>query len=279
LGVYFASNVMALLAEAFHTLADILVTGFLLMATIYSQREPDRVHMFGYGRTQNAAALVAATLFISFTSYKLYEEAIPRLFQPETVEHKNLWLAFGILVISILIAAVPLVRLLRQEERGPAAKAQFMELVNDELGLIAALIGTLFIMLGQPLADPIAAIIVATIIAYNGVRLFRENFSYLLGRAPEVKILEEIERLALSVQEVHGVHDLRAEYVGPETLHAGLHIEVDGTLSVHEANRVAQEAQRRIHQAIESGYCYIHVDAFRADKGSFDNESCVKKGE
>jgi cation diffusion facilitator family transporter len=272
LGVYFASNVMALLAEAFHSLADILVTGFLLIATIYSQREPDRVHMFGYGRAQNAAALVAATLFISFTSYKLYEEAIPRLLRPEAVQHQNLWLAFGILAISMAIAAVPLVRLLRQKERGPAAKAQFMELINDELGLIAALVGTLFIMFGQPLADPIAAIAVATIIAYNGVRLFLENFSYLLGRAPEAKILEEIERLARSVQEVQGVHDLRAEYVGPETLHAGLHIEVDGSLSVQEANRVAEEVQRRVHQGIQSGYCYIHVDAVRADKGSLDNE-------
>jgi divalent metal cation (Fe/Co/Zn/Cd) transporter len=39
--------------------------------------------MFGHGRAENAAGLVAATLFISFTSYKFYEESIPRLFRAE----------------------------------------------------------------------------------------------------------------------------------------------------------------------------------------------------
>jgi divalent metal cation (Fe/Co/Zn/Cd) transporter len=56
--------------------------------------------MFGHGRAQNVAALVVATLFISFTSL-----------------------------------------LYTQKQRGAAAKAQFMESINDELGLIAALIG------------------------------------------------------------------------------------------------------------------------------------------
>src|SRR5208337_2431185 len=76
LGVYFATGVIALLAEALHTLSDIFVAGFLIVALIWSQKEADEIHMFGYGRAQNVAALVAATLFISFTSFKLCEEAI-----------------------------------------------------------------------------------------------------------------------------------------------------------------------------------------------------------
>jgi cation diffusion facilitator family transporter len=81
LAVYFMTGVMALLAEALHTLSDIFVSGFLLLAAYYSRKAADQLHMFGHGRAQNAAGLVAATLFISFTSYKLYEESIPRLFQ------------------------------------------------------------------------------------------------------------------------------------------------------------------------------------------------------
>jgi divalent metal cation (Fe/Co/Zn/Cd) transporter len=69
---------MALLAEALYTLSDTFIPSFLLVALIYSRKGPDEAHMFGHGRTQNVAALVAATLFISFSSYKLYEEAIPR---------------------------------------------------------------------------------------------------------------------------------------------------------------------------------------------------------
>lgn len=259
--VYFMSGVMALLAEALHTLSDIFVSGFLLVAIFYSRKKPDETHMFGYGRAQNVAALVAATLFISFTSYKLYEEAIPRLFEPQAAIYQNLPLALGVLIVSMLIAAVPLVKLFTQKERGAVAKAQLIELVNDELGLLAALVGTLFIMWGWPLADPIAAIVVATIIAYNAIGLFRENSSFLLGRSPGPEYLAQVERLARSVRGVLGVHDLRAEYIGPDTVHAGLHLEVQRGLPIEEAERIAEEVRQQVHQGTDSGFCVIHVEA------------------
>ena len=58
---YFITGVMALMAEALHTLSDIFVSGFLLLAAYYSRKAADQVHMFGYGRAQNVAALTAAT--------------------------------------------------------------------------------------------------------------------------------------------------------------------------------------------------------------------------
>ncbi len=72
-----------------------------------------------------------------------------------------------------------------------------MELVNDEMGLIAALIGILFIIKGHNLADPLATIIVATIIVIKAIGLFRESISLLLGRSPEPKLLSKIEILVL----------------------------------------------------------------------------------
>jgi len=261
LAVYLMTGVMALFAEALHTLSDILISGFLLVATIWSRKEADEVHMFGYGRAQNVAALVAATLFISFTSFKLYEEAIPRLFRSGETAYQNLPLALGILIISMLIAAAPLVKLFTQRERGAAAKAQLMELVNDELGLLAALIGTLFVLWGRPLADPIAAIVVATIIAYNAIGLFRENLCFLLGRSPGAEFLAKVESMARSVEGVLGVHDLRAEYIGPDTVHAGMHIKVRRGLPIEEADRITEEVRERVQRETDCRHCVIHVDA------------------
>ncbi len=260
LAVYFVTGVLALLAEALHSLSDIFVSGFLVVALIWSRKEADEVHMFGYGRAQNVAALVAATLFVSFTSFKLYEEAIPKLFRVEETAYHNLGLAVGVIVISMLIAAAPLIRLLRQGTRGAAAKAQFVELINDELGLVAALVGTLFIMGGRPIADPIAAIVVATIIAINGIRLFLENLSVLVGRSPGPAFLAKVETLARSVNGVLGIHELRAEYIGPDTVRAGMHIEVQRGLPIEEADRIADEVRDKVHQATGCRYCTIHMD-------------------
>jgi len=261
LAVYFQTGVMALFAEAFHTLSDIFISGFLLVALIWSRKEADEVHMFGHGRAQNVAALVAATLFISFTSYKLYEEAIPRLFKAQEASYQNLWVAVGILGASIVIVVFPIIGLSRGKNRGAAAKAQLTELFNDELGLFAALIGTLFIIRGNPIADPIAAIVVATIIAVNAIRLFWENLNLLLGRSPGPDFLAKVESLARSVDGVMGVHDLRAEYIGPDRVHMGMHIEVQRGLPVEEADRIAEEVREKVHRQVSGQYCVIHVDA------------------
>lgn len=74
---YVATDVLAMLAEALYTVSDIFIAGFLLLALHWSRHPPDERHPFGYGRAQAAAGLVAATLFISFTALRLYEEGGP----------------------------------------------------------------------------------------------------------------------------------------------------------------------------------------------------------
>jgi cation diffusion facilitator family transporter len=262
---YFASGVMALLAESLHTLSDIFVSGFLLIAAAYSRRGADETHMFGHGRAQHAAALVAATLFVSFTSLELYREAVPHLLNPVVREYQNLPLAIGVLVLSMLIAVIPLLALLRGKAKGPAAKAQLLELFNDELGLLAALAGTIFILLGWPLADPIAAIVVATVIAFNGIKLFRENLSFLLGRSPGKDYIENIRRAALEVPGVLGVHNLRAEIVGNGKTHVVMHILVPKGITIEKADAIAAEVHKRIHLAERPGYCVIHAESEKTE--------------
>jgi cation diffusion facilitator family transporter len=268
LAVYFLSGVMVLLAEALHTLSDIFISGFLLVAALYSRKQADATHMFGYGRAQNVAALVAATLFISFTSFELYREALPRLLWPEEAAYEKLSLVVAVIVASMLVAAVPLVKLIGQKKPGAAARAQLIELFNDELGLIAALAGTLLIGWGYPLADPIGAMVVATIIAVNAIGLLRDNASLLLGRSPGPEFLAEVERVARSVPGVMGVRDLRAEYVGPDIVHAGMRVVVPRGLSVDEAARIAEEVHRRVHRDTHAGYCFIQIEPAPPEPGS-----------
>lgn len=51
-----------------------------------------------------------------------------------------------------------------------------------------------------------------------------------------------------------------AEYIGPDTVHAGMHIQVKRGLSAEEADRIAGEVRKQVHQATGCRYCIIHVD-------------------
>lgn len=263
LGAYLMTGVMALFAESLHTVGDIFVSGFLLVALIWSRKEADETHMFGYGRAQSAAALVAATLFISFTALRLYEEAIPRLVRSEAVTYDNTGLAIAVLVVSMLLASAPLVSLVRNRSRGPAAKAQMWELVNDELGLIAALAGTALALAGHEWADPLAAIVIATIITGKAISLLRENLSLLLGRSPEPAVLDAVTHAALATPGVLGIHELRAEYLGPDTVHLGMHLDVRPDTRVEDADQIAAAARDAIHGVVAGAYCVIHIDPAR----------------
>ncbi len=260
LAAYFATHVMALLAESFHTLSDLFISGFLLVAIIWSRRQADKEHMFGHGRAQNVAALLAATLFLSFTSYKLYEEAIPKLFHPATGIHENLPIAIAVLVVSMLIAGAPLLSLLRQKKIGAAARAQMIELINDELGVGAALVGTLFIAAGYPLAHPIATIIVATIIAINAIGVFRDNLGLVLGKSPGSAYIEKVHQIAMSTEGVLGVVGPWAEYIGPDSIHVDLQIKVASGISIDEANRIARSVRQRIQDEMNCLYCSVHPE-------------------
>jgi len=257
---YFSTHVLALLAESFHTLSDLFISGFLLVAILWSRRGADKEHQFGHGRAQNVAALLAATLFLSFTSFKLYEEAIPKLFHPATTPHENLPIAIGVLVASMLIAAAPLVSLVRQKSLGAAARAQMIELVNDELGVLSALVGTIFISVGYPLADPIATIIVATIIAANAIGVFRDNLGLVLGKSPGKEYLDKVQQIALSTDGVLGVVGPWAEYIGPDSIHVDLQVKVASGISIDAANAIARTVRQRVQAEMNCLYCSVHPE-------------------
>jgi ferrous-iron efflux pump FieF len=257
LAAYFSTHVLALLAESFHSMSDLLISSFLLLALLWSRRGADQKHMFGHGRAQNVAALLAATLFISFTSYKLYEEAIPKLMHPVSLSHENLPIAIGVLAASMLLAAVPLANMIRQKSLGAVAKAQMIELINDELGVLAALAGTIFIAAGIPLADPIATIIIATIIAVNAIGVFRDNLGLVVGQSPGNEYIEKVRQIALATEGVLGVEGFWAEYVGADSYHIDLQISVASGITIDQASTIAQAVRQRIQEEMNCQFCIV----------------------
>ena len=260
IAAWWVTGLFALLAEAVHTLSDLVISGFLLLADRFSRRPADARYRFGYGRAQHVASLVVATLFISFTSFRLVEEGVVRILRPPALAYSRLELAIAVLVASMVLSVIPIAILARQRRRGPVARAQLLESLNDEFGLLAALVGAIFVANGVTQADPIASLVVAALIATNAVGLFRDNARVLMGRAPSREFFERVKMLAQSVPAVKGIHDLRAEYVGPETIHLAIHVEVDPMMTVAEGEGVATAVRDTIMAETLVGYCVVHVD-------------------
>jgi len=259
LTAYFITHVGVLFAESMHSIADVLIVVFLLVAAYYSRRPRDEDYRFGYGRAQNIAALVAATIFISFTSLETLREAIPKLFAGGSEHYDNLSIALAVIAISIVVSAVPLWSILQEKRRGAAMRAQLVETINDLIALGAALIGTIFIIEGVPIADPIASIVVALVIAFNAVILWRENARDLMGRSPGPEYAQLIHDAAMSVPGVIDVHGLIAEVVGGQT-HLSFHMCVAKGTLIEDADRIAHDVRDVVLAASPMTFLVIHTD-------------------
>ncbi len=268
LSTYFLTGITVFFAQALEMLSDVFVSAFLLLSVSWSRRPADEFHMFGHGRAQNVAAMVSATILVSFMSVEAFREAAPKLFQaPEAGEFSDVTLALLVLLVGMVVVAVPLIDILRVKARVASVRAQLIALLKDEFSYVVALVAVILVSRGYFLADPVAAVVVAAFIAFSGIYLFRDNVHYLLGRAPSSEFMEKIELTAKSVSGVLGVHDLRAEYVGPNIVHTGFHIEVARGTPVEEADRIAEEVNEKVGQQTGCQHCVIHVDPAETDKG------------
>ena len=73
--------------------------------------------------------------------------------------------------------------------------------------------------------------------------------------------LSQIERSARSVPGIVGGHDLRAEVIGPDTVHTDRHSLVPRGLPIEAADRIAEAVDRQVHRGANPGYCSIHMEA------------------
>jgi len=261
LTIYFLTNILVLLAQALEMLSDVLISTFLLLSAFWSRKPADEFHMLGHGRAQNVAALVSATILISFMSVETFREAIPKFFQaPVAGKFQDTNLALIVILLGMFVITIPTIDILRVKARGASVKAQLVALLKDEVSYVAALIAVVLVAQGYYLADPIASMFVATVIALGGLYLFKDNVHYLVGRAPGMDFIEKVESTAKSVKGVLGVHDLKAEYVGPNIVHAGFHIEVAKGTLIEEADKIAEKVKERVSRETGCQYCLIHVD-------------------
>ncbi|MEM2110821.1 MAG: cation diffusion facilitator family transporter [Candidatus Bathyarchaeia archaeon] len=255
------TNILVLLALSLEMLSDVLISTFLLLSVFWSKKPADEIHMFGYRRTQNVAALVAAVISISFMSLETFREAISEFYQaPKPVELQKANLTLIVIMVGMFVVAIPITYILQAKAKGASIKAQLIALIRDEVSYVAALIAVILVGKGFNLANPLASMFIAVIIAVSGLYLFKDNVYYLIGKAPPEEVIRKIELTAKSVKGVLGVHDLKAEYVGPNVFHAGFRIEVASSMSIEEADRIAHDVEKRV--TLETGciHCIIHVD-------------------
>src|SRR3989338_5668552 len=152
---------LAVIASAFDSLMDILVSSVNLIAVKEADKPADREHLYGHGKIESLAGLFQS-LLISVSGIYLVVEAVRRLIFGSRLEH--IPVAIGVMVISMGLTVLLVIRLKRvlRETQSIIVGTEALHFTTDLLtngGVIIALV--LVRLTGSNLCDLLVAFAIA----------------------------------------------------------------------------------------------------------------------
>jgi ferrous-iron efflux pump FieF len=235
-----------------------------MLAIRYSLKSADREHPFGHGKAESLAGLGQA-IFIACSALFVIAQAFKRFADPQPLQSTSL--GIGIMIFAVVVTACLVVfqRMVVRRTGSMAIKADSLHYSADlftNLGTVAAL---LLARYGWPGLDPWIAIVIALVVLYNAWQIAYDSAQLLMDHHLSPETEEEISRIAMAHKEVVGIHDIRTRRSG-QTRIIQLHLEMFGSMLLHEAHRVAKEVEAEIRAAVPDADIIIHQDPVVADK-------------
>ena len=247
LAVVLASGSVALLADTIHNFADAGTSIPLWIAFSLARRGPNRRYTYGYGKVEDVAGVLIVLIIFGSACVAAYE-SILKIIHPQPVQ--NLWWVAAAAVIGFIgNEAVAVFRIRVGSEIGSAALvADGHHARVDGFTSLAVLIGVGGVALNFPILDPIIGVLITVAILFIVKDAARAVWIRLIdGIEPE--ILAEIEHAPMHVPGVRRVREVRARWMG-HRVYADVAIEVSPELPVREADALARDVEKSLHDHV-----------------------------
>jgi len=254
----------ALIADAVHSLSDLVTDAAVLLGVRYWAAPADDEHPYGHGKIEALVTLFIA-LALALVAWELGVAAVKGLIAHETALKPDL-AAFGIAVVSVVVKEV-LYRWthhVAQEVHSTALEANAWHHRSDALSSIPVAIALALSVLVPSLvwADAVGALLVGCFILRVSWELGRSAVQELIDAGIDAKA-ERVEAVAMTVAGVRGVHQVRARRYGG-SFQADLHVQVEATLSISEAHGLAHRVKDAVLGAgLDVTDVVIHVEPYR----------------
>ena len=198
------SNSLALLAESFHVLIDVVALAIAVTAVWLAGRPTSDRRTFGLMRVEILATVVNTALLL-FVALVVVTEGIHRFSEPAAVDSAI------VLVVGIvgLVTNVVCALLLRQPDPSLLVRAAYLDVLSDIVSSGAVVVSAIAALaFDRRLADTLAAFLVVALIVPRAVALLREAIDVLLEATPRDVDLDVVRRHVLECGGVTDVHDL-----------------------------------------------------------------------
>lgn len=245
-----AAGSMALVADAVHSLSDMVTDIVVLLGVHFGTKEPDHKHPYGHGRIETFSAFLIALaliavgiLMIKRASFVIANVHFGRL-ELQEVGSAVLWVA--LISVAVKEALYFFTRRVAVRTRSPALYANAWHHRSDALSSLAVVAGFISLRLGFEYGDQAATIAVGLMIILVGAKIAGGCLEEFGERAVDSQTIEQIEQIIASEKRIRQWHNLRSRSVGRE-IFIDLHILVDPGLSITDAHEISEALETTFH--------------------------------
>ena len=258
ISAYIFSGSLAILSDSFNSLMDILSSIAIFFAVKVSSKKADSDHPFGHRSAEPIAGLIMA-IFAAVLGFEVIKDAVISILIIRKIEITTVTLMIMTMAIILKLVIFLLFNSYAKKINSPAIKASAIDYRNDIIVTFMVILGNIIVYSGFNIVDGIIAILVGGFIIYSGIRIGIENMGFLMGKRPPDEIIDKLKDIALSVEGVKALNDVRAHYLG-SYIQIEIHIEVDKNISTERSHDIAKKVQRKLLENDLVDFCFVHVD-------------------
>ena len=235
----------ALIADAVHSLSDVIVAILVIVGLKVSSAPPDDDHHWGHGNIEFIVSAIIGMLLvctaIAITVVSLLSIIQGDIYNPSIMA---VWAA----AISVVANEIMFRHSLCAGEQmdSPAMIANAWENRSDVYSSLAVLVGVFGARVGFAVLDPIAAIVVGIMIANNGLKTVVSGVKGITDRSFDNKaMLSQIRKLVLKEDGIVSIGRLRARKTG-QKVWIDLEAIFKPDVKVAEVKKIIDSARKNI---------------------------------
>lgn len=241
----------AMVADAIHSLSD-LVSDFIVLAMVkVSSKGRDKSHDYGHGKFETLATVIVAVLLL-VVGARLMADGVRKIL---AVVHGTMITVPSLIALWAALASVAVKEILYQWTArvgrrcsSPAVITNAWHHRTDALSSIASAVGIgAAILLGGKWAvmDPLVCCAISIFIFYIAVKMAVPALNELTEASLPDEIEAEMEQIIRSVEGVEDVHAMKTRSLGPNVI-IDSHIVVCPEMTVLQAHDITEIAEARL---------------------------------
>lgn len=248
-GIFAHSN--AMISDAIHSASDVFSTIIVIIGVKLASKKSDKEHPYGHERLECVAAIVLSIVLL-YTGIKIGSQAVKDIIGGD---YQNLQKP-GMLALVAAVVSIVTKEIMYWYTRHYAKKIDSSALMadawhhrSDALSSVGALVGIGGAMMGFPVMDSIASIVIFVFIAKAAYDIFKDAMDKMVDHSCDDETEKEMRDFVLAQKEVLSVDLLHTRIFGNK-IYVDVEIGVNGSYTLRQAHEIAEE----VHEGIEKNF-------------------------